>query len=115
ELHAGSLLQYRGLFLSGLARFPDRGCSAQGNDRMVTATSACSIGCGGVDLSKLECITYVRAVAHIFWLMRTVKHGTLCHCAVSQAARPVNQHWDCDLGSDPRSSRSLSDEPLSAN
>ena len=76
RLHAGSFLQYRGLFLPGLARLSDYRCCAHGNHRMGTATSAYSIGFAGVDLSKLDSITYIRAVAHIFWLVRTVNYGT---------------------------------------
>ena len=66
ELHAGSFLQYRGLFLPGLARLPDRSCSADDIHRMVTATSAYSSGCAGVDLSQLDCTAYIRAMARIF-------------------------------------------------
>jgi hypothetical protein len=43
---------------------------------MVTATSARFIGRAGIDLCKLDCITYIRAMAHILWLVRTVNYGT---------------------------------------
>jgi len=76
ELHAGSFIQYLGIFLSGLARLPDRGCSAHGNRRMVIATSASSGSCAGVDLSRLDRVTYIRTMAHLLWQVRTMNYGT---------------------------------------
>jgi hypothetical protein len=76
ELYPGSFVQYRGLFLPGLARLLDRGYSAHGIHRMVTRTSARSSSCAGVDLSQLDCSTYICAMAHILWPMKSVNYGT---------------------------------------
>jgi hypothetical protein len=75
-LYPGSFVQCPGLFLPSLARLLDRGYSAYGIHRMVTRTSARSSSCAGVDLSQLDCSTYICAMAHILWAMRSVNYGT---------------------------------------
>ena len=76
ELYESSFLQHRGFFLPGLVGLPHRGGCADGHCGMVTETSTGSVGGAGVDLSWLDCIIHIRAMAHILWLVRRVNYGT---------------------------------------
>jgi hypothetical protein len=55
---------------------PDRGYCTHGIYGMVIAMVGCSSGCSGTDLSQLDCIIYIRAMARLLWLVTRVNYGT---------------------------------------
>ena len=76
ELYESSFLQHRGFFLPGLVGLPDRGGCSDGHCGVVTATSTGSVGGARVDLSWLDRIIHIRAMAHILWPVRKMNYGT---------------------------------------